>query len=67
LGHEAEHSPPSSAEVKSAWHYTLTPSISLWHGAWLITGTACMWGNYNLICTFTLFVGGIACFAQWYN
>jgi hypothetical protein len=28
---EADHSPPSSAEVKNAWRYTFTPSIHL-HG-----------------------------------
>jgi hypothetical protein len=26
LGHEADHSPPSSAEVKNEWIYTSTPS-----------------------------------------
>jgi hypothetical protein len=26
-GREAEHSPPSSAEVKNAWSYISTPSI----------------------------------------
>jgi hypothetical protein len=26
---EAEHSPPSSAEVKNAWSYTSTPPIGL--------------------------------------
>jgi hypothetical protein len=30
---EADHSSPSSAEVKNAWGYTSTPPISL-HGAW---------------------------------
>jgi hypothetical protein len=25
LGHEADHSPPSSAKVKNAWSYTSTP------------------------------------------
>jgi hypothetical protein len=30
-GHEADHSPPSSAEVKNAWGYTSTPPICL-HG-----------------------------------
>jgi hypothetical protein len=25
LGHEADHSPPSSAQVKNAWSYTSTP------------------------------------------
>jgi hypothetical protein len=31
LGREADHSPPSSAEVKNAWIYTSTPPIRL-HG-----------------------------------
>jgi len=31
LGHEADHSPPSSAEVKNAWSYTSTQPICL-HG-----------------------------------
>jgi hypothetical protein len=30
-GREADHSPPSSAEVKNAWSYTSTPLIRL-HG-----------------------------------
>jgi hypothetical protein len=30
-GREADHSPPSSAEVKNAWSYTSTPTICL-HG-----------------------------------
>jgi hypothetical protein len=30
-GREADHSPPSSAEVKNAWHYNSTPPIRL-HG-----------------------------------
>jgi hypothetical protein len=30
-GREADHSPPSSAEVKNAWSYTSTPPICL-HG-----------------------------------
>jgi hypothetical protein len=30
-GHEADHSPPSSAKVKNAWSYTSTPPICL-HG-----------------------------------
>jgi hypothetical protein len=29
-GHEADHSPPSSTEVKNAWSYTSTPQ---WRGA----------------------------------
>jgi hypothetical protein len=30
-GREADHSPPSSAEVKNAWSYTFTPPLRL-HG-----------------------------------
>jgi hypothetical protein len=30
-GREADHSPPSSAEVKNAWSYTFTPPTRL-HG-----------------------------------
>jgi hypothetical protein len=30
-GREADHSPPSSAEVKYAWRYTSTPPLRL-HG-----------------------------------
>jgi hypothetical protein len=29
-GREADHSPPSSADVKNAWRYTSTPSIHLY-------------------------------------
>jgi len=32
LGHEADHSPPTGAEVKHAWSYTSIP-MSSWHGA----------------------------------
>jgi len=32
-GHEADHSPPSTAEIKNAWSYTFTC-----RGAWLSTG-----------------------------
>jgi len=31
LGHEADHSPPSSANVKNVWGHTSTPPICL-HG-----------------------------------
>jgi len=31
LGREADHSPPSSAEIKNAWSYTSTPPVRL-HG-----------------------------------
>jgi hypothetical protein len=40
-GCEADHPPPSSAEVKNAWHYTSTPTYVLM--AWCLiksTGTA---------------------------
>jgi hypothetical protein len=30
-GHEADHSPPSSSEVKNVWHYTSDPPTYL-HG-----------------------------------
>ena len=30
MGHEVEHSPPSSTKVKNAWNYTLFPYI--FHG-----------------------------------
>jgi len=29
-GREADHSPPSSAEVKNAWSHTSTPAIRLY-------------------------------------
>jgi hypothetical protein len=29
-GREADHSPPSSAEVKNAWSYTSTPPLRLY-------------------------------------
>jgi len=32
-GHEANHSPSSSAKFKNAWHYTSTPNTSSQHGA----------------------------------
>jgi hypothetical protein len=36
LGREADHSPPSSAEVKNAWSYTCTPLVGPpWRGAQL--------------------------------
>jgi hypothetical protein len=34
-GREADHSPPSSAEVNNAWNYTSTPPVRL-HGVVLI-------------------------------
>jgi hypothetical protein len=52
-GREAEHSGPSTAEVKNVWSYTSTPPVHLncvvlnetvrassWRGTWLSTGTA---------------------------
>jgi hypothetical protein len=50
-GREADHSPPSSAEVKNAWSYTSTPPIFL-HGVvlkWKVTKAQ---GQLNL----TIFV-----------
>jgi hypothetical protein len=32
-GCEADHSPPTSAEVKKMWTYTSTPSVLNWLGA----------------------------------
>jgi len=31
--YEADHSPPSEAEVKNAWSSTSTPHASSWRGA----------------------------------
>jgi hypothetical protein len=31
-GHEADHSPPSSAEVKNVWSYISIPHMPSWHG-----------------------------------
>jgi hypothetical protein len=41
---EADHSPPSSAEVKNAWSYISTPPIRI-HGVVLRD-------NFTFICTF---------------
>jgi hypothetical protein len=38
-GRKADHSPPSSAEVKYAWSLPPLPNTSSWRGAWLGTGT----------------------------
>jgi hypothetical protein len=35
-GHEADHSPPTSAEVKKTWIYTTTPHTSSWRSAKLL-------------------------------
>jgi len=32
-GREADHSPPSSAEISKAWSYTSISHTSLWRGA----------------------------------
>jgi len=32
-GREADHSPPSSAEVKNEWIYIFTPNTPSWRGA----------------------------------
>jgi hypothetical protein len=33
--HEADHSPPPSAEIKNAWSYTSIPSVPSLHGSQL--------------------------------
>jgi hypothetical protein len=42
LGHEADHSHPSSAEVKNAWSYTSTPlyAFMTWCSVKKSTGTS---------------------------
>jgi hypothetical protein len=42
-GREADHSSPSSAEVKNAWSYTSTPHTSSWCGALSSTGTTLLY------------------------
>lgn len=37
-GRDADHSTPSSAEVKNAWSWTFTPHPPAWRGAYLRTG-----------------------------
>jgi len=37
-GREADHSPPSSAEIKIASSYISTPHTSLWGGTYISTG-----------------------------
>jgi len=32
-GHEPDHLPPFTAEVKNSWNYTCTPPMSSLHGA----------------------------------
>jgi len=58
-GREADHSPPSSAEVKNAWIYTSTTHTSSWRGAQSRTGYVFMtWylvkHRDNFTFTFTL-------------
>jgi len=38
-GHEADYSPPSSAEVKNTWNYTSTPPYAFICGATAASGT----------------------------
>jgi hypothetical protein len=35
-GREADHSPPTCADVMKTWIYTATPHTSSWHSAWLV-------------------------------
>jgi hypothetical protein len=37
-GHEADHSPPTSAEVKKTWIYTFTPTYTIM--AWCLISSA---------------------------
>jgi hypothetical protein len=39
LGHEIDHSPPSSSEVKYEWSYTSTHNMPPWCGAHLRKST----------------------------
>jgi hypothetical protein len=48
LRHEADHSPPSSAEVKNAWSYTSTPQYAF--KAW------CSVKKHRVNFTFTLYL-----------
>jgi hypothetical protein len=45
---EADHSPPSSAEVKNTGSYTFTPHTSSWRGSWLSTGTTFLCCMFHL-------------------
>jgi hypothetical protein len=51
-GREADHSPPSSADVKNAWSYTSTPPVGF-HGA----GTILIFSSVSppRFCTYALF------------
>jgi hypothetical protein len=51
-GREADHSPPSSAEVKNVWSYTFTPPLRL-HGVVLSYRTKHR-VNFTFACTFSL-------------
>jgi len=48
-GHEADHLPPSSTEVRNMWSYTLTPPICL-HGMVLsqVQDTSSWYGTWSL-------------------
>jgi hypothetical protein len=56
-GREADHSPPSSAEVKSVWSYVSTPSMRL-HG--VVLSLKNTWTNLPL--PLRLIQGEIVCF-----
>jgi hypothetical protein len=51
---EADHSPPSSAEVKNVWSYTSTPPIHL--HVWCLAKN-----RDNFTFTFTFTFGDVAC------
>jgi len=50
LGHEADHSPPTSVEVKNAWSYTSIPQYTFM--AWCLVKH-----RYNLTFTFNILIG----------
>jgi len=66
LGHEANHSPPSSAEVKNAWNYTPTPPtvFMAWYliKKWVCHGMVLNWAQGRLYFTFILVSHSVECF-----
>jgi hypothetical protein len=75
-GCEADHSPPSSTEIKNAWSYTSTsPEVFSPHIQWwqCITGWVCAGLKSELISKYTCFFKSNLCcpiwagIAQWYS
>jgi hypothetical protein len=44
-GREADHSPPSSAEVKKAWSYTSTPPMNEYEFVWIDVMSYSLYGS----------------------